>query len=385
MGVMDLNTWLERMVSLNGITLLFILIVVGSIYQGMARGATGSARHLFSFLLEGALTVVAIAAAWRSASWLSPSVQQWLNDLNIRIPNETLNGAQQLYYTVVTAIRDFSLFRSGLLFLLAYISIKAALNFIVAILFHPLIQGQDMGNRSSLALLSRGAGGAIGCMIGFARALIATAVLFVVVTLFPHSSFADYAQSSAVYQRVATQWIQPFTGDFLSERAPVITRAVQTEFNHILQRKYEVIDYAIPQDIEGAAKEIVREAKTDRERAELLYDWVGSRIEYSDEKVRLYVEEQIWLEQTPDDTFRQRQGVCIDYARLYAMMARAAGLDVKVVTGLGYDGRGGYGPHAWNEVYLQESRTWIPLDSTWARAGNWFDPPNFYDTHVRDG
>jgi transglutaminase-like putative cysteine protease len=70
---------------------------------------------------------------------------------------------------------------------------------------------------------------------------------------------------------------------------------------------------------------------------------------------------------------------------LYALMARSAGLDVKVVTGLGYDGQGSYGPHAWNEVYLKETERWVPLDSTWvASGGNWFNPPNFDQTHIKE-
>jgi len=56
---------------------------------------------------------------------------------------------------------------------------------------------------------------------------------------------------------------------------------------------------------------------------------------------------------------------------------------VRVVTGLGYDGQGGYGPHAWNEVFLSEQNRWVPLDTTWAKTGNWFDPPKFQDTHIR--
>lgn len=94
---------------------------------------------------------------------------------------------------------------------------------------------------------------------------------------------------------------------------------------------------------------------------------------------------KIWKEQTPEETYATRKGVCIDYSRLYAVMARSIGLEVKVVTGLGYDGRGGYGPHAWNEVYLNDSSKWVPLDSTWVSSGgNWFNPPNFNQTHIRE-
>ena len=60
----------------------------------------------------------------------------------------------------------------------------------------------------------------------------------------------------------------------------------------------------------------------------------------------------MWKEQTPKETFSSGKGVCIDTARLYSVMARAVGLETRVVTGKGADGRGGFGNHAWNEVKL---------------------------------
>jgi transglutaminase/protease-like cytokinesis protein 3 len=52
---------------------------------------------------------------------------------------------------------------------------------------------------------------------------------------------------------------------------------------------------------------------------------------------------------------------------------------------MGADGRGGYGPHAWNEVKIGEGDgSWIPLDATWAASGDWFNPPQFEQTHIRD-
>ncbi|MNO08918.1 Transglutaminase-like superfamily protein [compost metagenome] len=65
-------------------------------------------------------------------------------------------------------------------------------------------------------------------------------------------------------------------------------------------------------------------------------------------------------------------------------MARSQGLQVRVVTGQGYDGQGGSGPHAWNEVYITDRQAWIPLDSTWAVSGDWFNPKDFDKTHVKE-
>ncbi|MEB3100322.1 transglutaminase domain-containing protein [Ferviditalea candida] len=228
------------------------------------------------------------------------------------------------------------------------------------------------------------AGGAIGSVLGTTRALILIAVLFAYVTLTPDGPLTNYIKESKVYQQGATQIIEPFTGEFIHERLPIFTQAVQDQISEILQRRYEIIDRNIPDNISEAAKTIVAGKRTDLEKARALYDWVGSRVKYDNAKVTLYEEKQIWKEQTPEDTYRSKKGVCIDYSRLYAVMARSVGLRVKVVTGQGYDGRSSYGPHAWNEVYITEQGKWIPLDTTWAGSGaNWFDPPHFYDTHIK--
>ena len=84
---------------------------------------------------------------------------------------------------------------------------------------------------------------------------------------------------------------------------------------------------------------MTKNAGSDEKKARALYDWVGTRIAYDWDKADNYEEHGIWKEQTPTETFDTRKGVCIDVARLYAVMARAAGLEVRVVTGLGATGR----------------------------------------------
>lgn len=372
----------------NAVTLLIGLTLLYSIGHGMRRGASSSARRLVAMMLEGAVTAAALFAAWHVASALSPVVQAWLSGLGIAIPARELGFGEQLYYTFATAVRDFSLLRFSLLFVLAYLLGKQLLYRIADPLvdrWSPKSPLSEQERRSAPSLWSSAIGAGIGAVTGVAWALLLVALLFAVTTLFPQSPAATYIQASSLYQKGAKEIIQPVTGEFLASRLPVFTRAVEEEFASILQRKYEVIDANIPSDIAAAAKQIAADGRTDEEKAKLLYEWVGTRIAYDWEKVRLYEEERTWKEQTPEMTFATRQGVCIDYSRLYAVMARSVGLEVKVVTGLGYDGRGGYGPHAWNEVYLSEQQRWAPLDSTWVSSGgNWFDPPNFEETHIKE-
>lgn len=375
----------NRITSVNLVSALIVCLVIGSLVQGYMRGASGSARHLFFFVMEGIFTVVSVLLAWKLSSLLAPKLQAWLISRSIVIPQEEISQIGQWYYTFVTAVRDFPLLCYGILFLVIYAAAKQMIYWgwfqMLGRRDRTKAPAEDSHPASFLSSL---AGGTIGTVIGAARALLVVAFLFIYVTLLPQAPLVDYVQASQVYQKGATGVIQPFTGDFISKQGPVFTRAVEDQFHKILERKYEVIDQRIPEDIELAAKEIVGPSRTDEEKAKLLYQWIGTRIQYDHEKVRMYEEENYWKEQTPEDTFATRKGVCIDYSRLYAVMARSVGLKVKVVTGLGYDGQGGYGPHAWNEVYLAGQEQWVPLDTTWAKAGNWFNSKDFYKTHVKE-
>ncbi|RAV20320.1 transglutaminase domain-containing protein [Paenibacillus contaminans] len=382
-----MNEALQLLSSLNLLTVLLVAIIAISVVQGAARGTTGSAKHLFLLLQEGAVTILSLVLAWKLAVALSPAFGDWLTSRNIVIPNEKISWLRQMYYTIVTALRDFSLMRSGVLLLVGYAVLKTVLHAVIDTILYRAGKYADPSPRPEgrITWTSSVFGGAIGAITGAGRALMAVAVLFMYTALFPHATFTGYIQQSSLYQKGAKEVIEPFTGDLITKQLPVFTKAVEHEFQNILQRKYEVIDARIPDDIALAAKEVTAKSKSDEEKAKALYQWIGTRVQYDWDKVNLYEQKRVWKEQSPEDTFATRKGVCIDYSRLYAVMARSVGLDVKVVTGLGYDGKGGYGPHAWNEVYVADRAEWLPLDSTWVSSGgNWFNPPNFDATHIRD-
>ncbi|MCZ8522352.1 MULTISPECIES: transglutaminase-like domain-containing protein [Paenibacillus] len=382
-----MHVW-QYVSQLNMVTLLIALIFGISVLQGLLRGASSSAKRLALMVTEGAATLLGLFLSWQLAEWASPQIQQRLVSLGLSIPTDELGFWKQAYYTAVTGLRDFSLLRFAILFVIGYGLIKQLLYRLI----DPFVNGwlaepaaATERERKAPSFLSSLVGGVIGGVTGAGRSLIMIALLFILTTLLPQTPLSSYIGSSQLYQKGATEVIRPVTGDFIEQRLPVFTRQVEQEFADILQRKYEVVDAHIPGNIAEAAQEITAKGKDEEEKARLLYRWVGTRVKYDWEKVRLYEEKRIWKEQTPEDTFASRQGVCIDFSRLYAVMARSAGLEVKVVTGLGYDGRGGYGPHAWNEVYLPQERQWVPLDSTWvASGGDWFNPPNFQETHIKD-
>lgn len=377
------EVWMDSLREYNMITALLMLIMLISVIQGLLRGASRSAGRLFTLFSGGLLSLLSLAASIPFSLWISPQVQKWAG--GITAPVRELSKWEQLYYTLLTAVGDFPLLRFAVVFILSYWLIRSIMGLICAFAFGgPLFGRLAFGREGGSSWLSRLTGAGIGSVIGAVRCLLIIAMLFIVTALFPNSGFSRYIEASPVYRHVAETIIEPISGDLIKDKLPVFTRGVEEELNGILQRRYEVIDAEIPRNIEQAAAQITEDAASDEEKAYLLYKWIGTRVKYDYDKVKDYEEKGIWHEQTPQMTFDSKRGVCIDYSRLYAVMARSQGLQVKVVTGLGYDGQGGYGPHAWNEVFLTEKGAWIPLDATWAGSGDWFNSPAFDETHIAD-
>ena len=68
-----------------------------------------------------------------------------------------------------------------------------------------------------------------------------------------------------------------------------------------------------------------------------------------------------------EEVARQLSGDCTEHGVLTAAMCRAAGIPSRCVVGLVYAGSlGGFGPHMWNEVYI--NRRWVALDSTFNQS-----------------
>ncbi|NBD26217.1 transglutaminase domain-containing protein [Paenibacillus glycinis] len=389
-----MHTWVQTLLKPEPVALMVVLILLVSLFSGMRRGASGSAKHLFFFIWQAIAVIASLLLAGRGSVYLSPLVRDWLVERGIAVPKEELSALKQLWYTVVTSLRDFELLRFGVLFLLLYSLLRLALHALEPLLFglaDALLPNRSTdvrrgggGSQLLSGTASRTTGAMIGALLGSGRAFIVMACLFVYVSVLPNAFGTDMIRASALYNKTASELLDPVAGDVL-KRGPVISDAVEAEFRRVLERKYEVIDAAIPPDIEAAAAAVTKNSTTDEQKARALYDWVGTRIAYDWDKANDYVDRGVWKEQSPTDTFASRKGVCIDVARLYAVMARSVGLDVRVVTGVGLTGDGGSGPHAWNEVKLADGGgAWIPLDATWASSGDWFNPQGFANTHIRE-
>jgi hypothetical protein len=116
-----------------------------------------------------------------------------------------------------------------------------------------------------------------------------------------------------------------------------------------------LIESDAPEIVEEARR-AVRDASTDRQKAELLTRHVNGLL---DKKPTVSLP-------SAREVLRTRIGDCNEHTALYVAMARATGLPARIAVGLVYV-RGAFYYHAWPEVYLSESDSgglWLPVDPT---------------------
>lgn len=80
--------------------------------------------------------------------------------------------------------------------------------------------------------------------------------------------------------------------------------------------------------------------------------------------VAAHVEESVTDSQTSLETLRNRKGNCQSHARLYAALARAAGIPTRFVSGLVYVAGKGFLYHSWAESYAGQ---WLAVDPTFGQ------------------
>ncbi len=107
------------------------------------------------------------------------------------------------------------------------------------------------------------------------------------------------------------------------------------------------------------AEELTKEATTDQEKIRIIYDYIYDNVAYDYNK-----ENQLTPSYLPniDTTIATGQGICYDYASLYASMLRSQGIPTKLIMGR-KDDIDQY--HAWNQVYIKETQQWITVDITY--------------------
>ncbi|WP_448374361.1 transglutaminase domain-containing protein [Fervidobacterium sp.] len=135
------------------------------------------------------------------------------------------------------------------------------------------------------------------------------------------------------------------------EQAGVVTTTITYTYLETVQERKAVNDF-----IQKNIASIISGAKTEVEKVYMINEWIKLNIEYD----KTYSYRSVYA------TLRNQRGVCQGYALLFYKLAKAAGLQVYLVSGQGKDPTAStreLEPHAWNVVKIGNDYYYV--DVTW--------------------
>lgn len=228
----------------------------------------------------------------------------------------------------------------------------------------------------------------ISALAGAAKGVIVVLIMFIGIVIlnttigrdFPINIFNDISGYNMIYNTISQNFnVSNGKITYSDEEKYIPTSNVLIYYNGVTLED----GIRSNSEIDSKAIEITKFKENDLEKARSLYVWIGSNIEYDFDKAYKTLNNNSCGNSGAIEAWITRKGICFDYACLYVAMARAINLKVRLITGSAYDGVQ-YGPHAWNEVYLENEDVWIPIDSTFYMSGDYFNNNNFYDDHIKE-
>lgn len=285
-----------------------------------------------------------------------------------------------------------------IVFLAVYQIFKLIIELISRVMLYPLSDSIDRWlrdkGRGTRALL----GGLFQIPKGICYILILTTLLSYSEPFLNNGNLSNKLNNSKVYGYMNAKVIEPLLESDMAKNFPNILqdsfRVVDSENNSV-----ETVDGYLQglifyngvtldegvrsnDEIDSMALKLTRNYSTDYEKARVLYEWVGTNIEYDDNKAVAVMENEVpvGVRSGAINTFDTGLGVCFDYACLYVAMCRANDIPVRLIVGEGFNGLN-WISHSWNEIYIAERDEWIGVDPTFYSGGKYFDSDNFNVDH----
>ncbi|ERI89628.1 transglutaminase-like protein [Clostridiales bacterium oral taxon 876 str. F0540] len=317
------------------------------------------------------------------------------NKVSELIPDNILDYVENntvVFYVVVVPIMIFCFYKL----------IDLIIEGLNHISLYPLVNALErvIENKGSLFKRLSGAFFQLPRAVGYV--LFITLVFNILAIFNVPGKYNKYLEDSKAYNYLCKEVVIPVTNSSIARELPkiidnsfkVVVKDADTQSSGVsnlqnIGNKRVVVYYnGVTLDegiksnskIDSFAKEIGSKGNTSKEKARLLYNWVGSNVNYDQDKAEKVLNNDFDIKSGAIPTFQTRKGICFDYACLYVAMARANGLKVRIVTGEGFNGVT-WVSHAWNQVYLPEEKKWINLDPTFYKGGNYFNSKKFDMDH----
>ena len=126
--------------------------------------------------------------------------------------------------------------------------------------------------------------------------------------------------------------------------------------NDVFLSSSQTVNWNNESEVTALAKTLTKDAETDREKLEVIHEYVVNNVSYDYDKARNLPKGYIPFAET---TLTDGLGICYDFAALTASMLRSVDVPTKLVKGYS-----SYTPvyHAWNEVLVDGE--WIVIDTS---------------------
>ena len=290
--------------------------------------------------------------------------------------------------------------------LMIYTFMSFVSNMISRIILYPLFDGIEYKLRSKSVFFKRIVGAIFQVPKALCYVIIFTFILNFLSLLKITDTYNKYLEESNIYNYISKEIVIPLTNSKLAKRLPnivnnsfkiVVKEANTTESNlpNSLNspNNPKVITYyngiTLEQGVQSNdeinkfAINLVKNKNGTREKARVIYNWVGSKIVYDDQKANRVLNNNFEVKSGAIPTYNSKTGICFDYSCLLVAMCRANNIKVRIITGQGFNGNN-WVSHAWNQVYIPDENKWINVDSTFLIGGDYFDSNRFLIDHKQE-
>ncbi|PRR86025.1 Transglutaminase-like superfamily protein [Clostridium luticellarii] len=270
--------------------------------------------------------------------------------------------------------------------------------------FYPVLDGIDRALRARSNTFKRILGMVFQIPKAICYVLLVTFILNIMSMFNINSKLNKYMEVSKPYNYICKEIIIPVTNSTIAKQLPnVIDNSFKivirqpnsnevkdvSELNRVKNNGNTIVYYngvtldegvKSNSEIDGFARDLASEGSNTTEKAEMLYNWIGTSINYDNQKANRVLNNDFNVQSGAIPTFYSKKGICFDYSCLYVAMARANNMKVRLITGEGFNGIS-WVSHAWNQVYIPEQNKWINVDTTFYKGGNYFNSRRFQVDH----
>lgn len=283
-----------------------------------------------------------------------------------------------------------------ILIFIVYRIIKLIFDLISYATLYPVLDGVEKFLSSKSNFFKRMAGMFVQFPKAVCYVLIVTFILNIMSIFGASDKLNEHLEGSKPYNTICKEIVIPITDSKIAKKLPgiinnsfrIVTKEAEpketipgksvSKGRTIVYYNGVTLDQGVKSnaEIDKTAREITAKESNTKEKAKIIYNWVGSNVSYDHDKANKVLNNNFNVESGAIPTFNTGKGICFDYSCLYVAMARANHMKVRLITGEGFNGVS-WVSHAWNQVYIPEEGKWINVDTTFYKGGNYFNSKRF--------